>query len=300
MAADVLLFGGNGQLGWELHRALAPFGRVAAPGTAQCDIADLEATTRAIRQISPRIIVNAAAYTAVDRAESDEVMAHRINAAAPAVMAAEARRLGVPLVHYSTDYVFDGTKPAPYVEEDAPNPRSAYGRTKHEGEQAIAASGAEALVFRTSWVFGGHGGNFVRTILRLARERDSLRVVDDQVGSPTPAALIADVTALALAQLRRAGFPSGMQLYHLSAANPLSWHGFATTIVEQALALGLGGIKLRPEAIAPIATVDYPLPAARPANSRLDCRRLEQAYGITMPDWRPYLERMLAKSEIEA
>lgn len=300
MAADVLLFGGNGQLGWELRRSLAPFGRLAVPDRAQCDIADVDATVRVIREVSPRIIVNAAAFTAVDRAESEEATARRINVAAPAVMAAEARRLGIPLVHYSTDYVFDGTKAAPYVEEDAPNPLGVYGQTKHAGEQAIAASGAEALVFRTSWVFGVHGGNFVRTILRLARERDSLRVVDDQVGSPTPAALIADVTALALAQLRRTELPSGMQLYHLAAANPLSWHRFATTIVERALLLGLGGIKLRPEAIVPITTAEFPLPAARPANSRLDCRRLEHTYGITLPDWRPYLERMLAKAEIDA
>ena len=293
MAVDVLLFGGNGQVGWELRRSLAPFGQLLALDAAECDIADADATARVIRQAAPQIIVNAAAYTAVDKAEGDAVTTAKINAEAPAVMAAEARRLGIPLVHYSTDYVFDGTKATAYVEEDTPSPRSVYGRTKHEGELAIAASGADALVFRTSWVFGIHGGNFVRTVLRLARERDTLRVVDDQVGSPTPAALIADVTALVLMQLRRTGFSPGMQLFHLSTSHPVSWHGFATAIVERALALGLGGLKLQPEAIAPIATSEYPLPAARPANSRLDCGRLEQAFDLLMPDWQPYLERML-------
>jgi dTDP-4-dehydrorhamnose reductase len=293
MAIDVLLFGGNGQVGWELRRSLAPFGHILAPDAAECDIADADATARVIRQAAPQIIVNAAAYTAVDKAEGDAVTAAKINAEAPAAMAAEARRLGIPLVHYSTDYVFDGAKATAYVEEDTPAPQSVYGRTKHEGELAIAASGADALVFRTSWVFGIHGGNFVRTVLRLARERDTLRVVDDQVGSPTPAALIADVTALVLMQLRRTGFAPGMQLFHLSTSNPVSWHGFATAIVERALTLGLGGLKLQPEAIAPIATSEYPLPAARPANSRLDCGKLAQAFDLLMPDWQPYLERML-------
>ncbi|MFZ2627527.1 MAG: dTDP-4-dehydrorhamnose reductase [Rugosibacter sp.] len=302
MAADILLFGRNGQVGWELQRSLAPLGKVLALASADCDLCDAEAVARAIREAAPRIIVNAAAYTAVDKAESDAAPAMQINAQAPAVMAAEARRLGARLVHYSTDYVFDGHKATPYVETDAPAPQGVYGRSKHAGELAIAASGADALILRTSWVFGAHGGNFVKTILRLAREKDSLRVVDDQIGSPTPAALVADVTALALARLRQEDmtgvateraqvFP---QLFHLCAANPLSWYRFAVAIVEQAHAIGLAGLKLWPEAIVPISTQEYPLPAPRPANSRLDCRKLEQRFDLHLPGWQPYLERMLA------
>jgi len=293
MAADILLFGRNGQVGWELQRALAPLGSVLALASADCDLRDADAVVRVIREAAPRIIVNAAAYTAVDKAESDAAMVMQINAQAPAVMAAEARRLGARLVHFSTDYVFDGRKATPYVETDAASPQSAYGRSKHAGELAIAASGAEALILRTSWVFGGHGGNFVKTILRLAHEKDTLRVVDDQIGSPTPAALIADVTALALAHLRQHEITEGAQIFHLCAANPLSWYRFAVTIVEQAHALRLAGLTLRPEAIVPITTQEYPLPAPRPANSRLDCRKLEQRFDLQLPDWQPYLQRLL-------
>lgn len=293
MAADILLFGRNGQVGWELQRALAPLGSVLALASADCDLRDADAVVRVIREAAPRIIVNAAAYTAVDKAESDAAMAMQINAQAPAVMAAEARRLGARLVHFSTDYVFDGRQATPYVETDAASPQSVYGRSKHAGELAIAASGADALILRTSWVFGGHGGNFVKTILRLAREKDTLRVVDDQIGSPTPAALIADVTALALAHLRQHEITEGAQIFHLCAANPLSWYRFAVTIVEQAHALRLAGLTLRPEAIVPITTQEYPLPAPRPANSRLDCRKLEQHFDLHLPDWQPYLQRLL-------
>ena len=297
MAADILLFGRNGQVGWELQRALAPLGSVLALASADCDLRDADAVVRVIREAAPRIIVNAAAYTAVDKAESDAAMAMQINAQAPAAMAAEARRLGARLVHFSTDYVFDGRQATPYVETDAASPQSAYGRSKHAGELAIVASGAEALILRTSWVFGGHGGNFVKTILRLAHEKDTLRVVDDQIGSPTPAALIADVTALALAHLRQedmAGVANEcVQIFHLCAANPLSWYRFAVTIVEQAHALGLAGITLRPEAIVPITTQEYPLTAPRPAKSRLDCRKLEQRFDLHLPDWQPYLQRLL-------
>jgi len=293
MAVDILLFGRNGQVGWELQRALAPLGNLLALSSADCDLRDADAVVRVIREAAPRIIVNAAAYTAVDKAESDVTTAMQINAQAPAAMAAEARRLGARLVHYSTDYVFDGGKAMPYLETDAASPQGMYGRSKHAGELAIAASGADALILRTSWVFGAHGGNFVKTILRLAREKDTLRVVNDQIGSPTPAALIADVTALALAHLRQDEITGGTQVFHLCAANPLSWYRFAVTIVEQAHALGLAGLMLRPEAIVPITTQEYPLPAPRPANSRLDCRKLEQRFDLHLPDWQPYLQRLL-------
>lgn len=298
MGADILLFGRNGQVGWELRRALSPLGSVVALDTEDCDLADADAIAGIIRARAPRLIVNAAAYTAVDKAEEEEDAAGRINADAPAVIAAEARRLRAPLIHYSTDYVFDGRKGRPYVETDRPAPLSVYGRTKREGELAIKASGARAVIFRTSWVFGVHGGNFVKTILRLARERETLRVVSDQVGSPTPAALIADVTAHVLARLRREGFADGCELFHLAAASPVSWHRFATAIVGQAHRQGLPGLKLTPEAIEPIPTTAYPLPAMRPANSRLDCSHLEKAFDLTMPDWHPYLQRMLSLHEI--
>jgi dTDP-4-dehydrorhamnose reductase len=290
----ILLFGKDGQVGWQLQRSLAPLGTVTALGRGECDLADSRQLRAIIRSARPKIIVNAAAYTAVDRAESEPQRAAAINAEAPAAMAEEARALGALLVHYSTDYVFDGRKATPYVESDAPNPQSVYGRSKLAGEQAIAAAGCRALIFRPSWVFGARGNNFVKTILRLAGEGRALRIVDDQVGSPTPAALISSVTGLALAAVRRGeNLPDGASLYHLAAANPVSWCGFARTIVDCASRTpGFSGLPA-PGSIAAIGTADYPLPAPRPANSRLDCARLEADFGLEMPDWQPYLERML-------
>ena len=290
----ILLLGKDGQVGWQLQRSLAPLGKVTAVGRAECDLSDPGQLRELIRASKPKIIVNAAAYTAVDRAESEPQLAASINTEAPGVMAEEARTLGALLVHYSTDYVFDGCKTAPYVEADTPNPQSVYGRTKLTGEQAIAAAGCRALIFRTSWVFGARGHNFVKTILRLAGEGRSLRIVDDQIGSPTPAALISTVTGLVLAASRRGeSLPDGAHLYHLAAANPVSWCGFARAIVEDAgRTPGYSGMPA-PESIAAIATTDYPLPAPRPANSRFDCSRLEADFGLEMPDWRPYLQRML-------
>lgn len=290
----ILLLGKDGQVGWQLQRSLAPLGRVTAVGRAECDLSDLDGLRALIRAEKPKIIVNAAAYTAVDKAESEPQLAQRINADAPAVMAEEARALGALLVHYSTDYVFDGRKREAYVETDAPNPLSVYGRSKLAGEQAIAATGCRALIFRTSWVFGARGNNFVKTILRLAGEGSPLRIVDDQIGSPTPAAMISSVTGLVLAAVRRGeSLPEGARLYHLAAANPVSWCGFARAIVDCASRTpGFSGLPA-PESIAAIGTADYPLPAPRPANSRLDCSRLEADFGLEMPDWQPYLARML-------
>lgn len=290
----ILLLGKDGQVGWQLQRSLAPLGRVTAVGRAECDLSDLDGLRALIRAEKPKIIVNAAAYTAVDKAESEPQLAQRINADAPAVMAEEARALGGLLVHYSTDYVFDGRKREAYVETDAPNPLSVYGRSKLAGEQAIAATGCRALIFRTSWVFGARGNNFVKTILRLAGEVSPLRIVDDQIGSPTPAAMISSVTGLVLAAVRRGeSLPEGARLYHLAAANPVSWCGFARAIVDCASRTpGFSGLPA-PESIAAIGTADYPLPAPRPANSRLDCSRLEADFGLEMPDWQPYLARML-------
>ena len=289
----ILLFGANGQVGWQLQRALSPLGTVTAVDHTECDLSDTSAIRTTIAAVKPRIIVNAAAYTAVDRAESEPELARAINATAPAVMAEAAKALGALLVHYSTDYVFDGTKPTPYVESDATAPMSVYGTTKRDGETAVVAAGGRALVLRTSWVFGARGHNFVKTILRLAHEGRALRIVDDQVGAPTPAALISDITGQILAATRRGSEIGDARLYHLAAANPVSWCGFAREILRQAAATPGFATLPAPETVAGIATADYPLPAKRPANSRLDCGRLARDFDLELPDWRPFLGRML-------
>ena len=291
----ILLLGKDGQVGWQLQRSLAPHGPVLACGRAECDLGDLDQLRRVLREVQPSVIVNAAAYTAVDKAEAESELAQRINAEAPAILAADAAASGALLVHYSTDYVYDGSKATPWVESDPIGPVSVYGRSKLAGEEAIRAAGCRSLIFRTSWVFGARGGNFVKTILRLAREKEALNVVDDQVGSPTPAALIATVTGVALAMLHRGALlePGESRLYHLAAANPVSWCAFARTIVGLAGAMPGFELRLTPAAIRAIATADYPTPAKRPANSRLDCSHLEDDFGLQMPDWQPYLERML-------
>ena len=246
-------------------------------------------------QATATVIVNASAYTAVDRAESEPDLALRVNAEAPGILAEEAARNGALLVHYSTDYVFDGSKATPYVESDLPAPQSVYGRSKLAGEQANAAVNCRSVIFRTSWVFGARGGNFVKTMLRLGREKESLNVVDDQIGSPTPAALIATVSGVTLAMLRQGKgmTPGEHRLYHLAAANPVSWHSFAQTIIELASVMPGFDLRLKAEAIRAIPSADYPTPAKRPINSRLDCTHLENDFGLLMPDWQPYLARML-------
>lgn len=291
----ILLLGKNGQVGWQLQRSLAPHGRLVACGHAECDLGNLDRVRAVVREVAPQVIVNAAAYTAVDKAESEPELAHRINAEAPAVLADEAARIGSLLVHYSTDYVFNGEQARPYVETDAVDPKSVYGRTKLAGEETVLASSARALIFRTSWVFGPRGGNFVKTILRLAKERGNLNVVDDQVGSPTPAALIATVTGVVLALLRqgRAMAADEKRLYHLAAARPVSWCEFARTIVGLARQTPGFDLELEAAGIRAIPSSDYPTPACRPMNSCLDCSRLEGDFGLQMPDWQPYLERML-------
>lgn len=295
MATRILLLGKEGQVGWQLQRSLAPLGRITAIDRDECDLADTDALRRIVRENAPQLIVNAAAYTAVDRAESEPELAHAINATAPAILAEEVRRLNALLVHYSTDYVYDGLKTAPYVESDAPAPQSVYGRSKLAGDEAVIAASCRALIFRTSWVFGARGANFVKTILRLAAEREALNVVDDQIGQPSPASMIADVTALVLAASRRDTHTEldGARIYHLAGQGALSWNGFAREIVAQARQTPGFELKLLPEAIAGIPTSGYPLPAARPANSRLDCGKIERDFGIELPDWRPYLSRML-------
>ncbi|MDR3631863.1 MAG: dTDP-4-dehydrorhamnose reductase [Desulfocapsaceae bacterium] len=289
----IFLTGKNGQVGFELQRALAPLGRIAAVDQSDCDLTDEQALRRLVREIKPDIIVNPAAYTAVDKAESDTDRAFAINARAPEVLAEEAARHGALVVHYSTDYVFDGTGQGCYTEEDQPHPQSVYGRSKLAGDQALLQGGVSCLVFRTSWVFGAHGGNFAKTMLRLAAERESLPVVADQFGAPTSAALLADVTAQIVGQyLRRDddAFPCG--LYNLAAAGETTWHEFARTVVAAARQAGRA-LKLKPENIRPIATAEYPLPAARPANSRLDTTKIRKTFGLHLPDWQDGLSHVL-------
>lgn len=282
----LLLLGKNGQLGFELQRALCPLGEVIALGHAECDMADPAAVQQQVEAAQPDVIVNATAYTAVDKAESDADRAYAVNARAPAVLAEWAARNRALLVHYSTDYVFDGGKPGPYTEDDAPNPQGVYGASKWSGEQSIEQSGASYLIFRTSWVVGAHGGNFAKTMLKLAAEREALNVVADQFGAPTSAALLADCTAHAV---RRAwgpgasGVPSGV--YHLVAAGETSWHAYACHVIERARMAGVP-IRVSADAIKPIPAVNYPTPAKRPANSRLDTTKFRETFGLHLPDWR--------------
>jgi dTDP-4-dehydrorhamnose reductase len=286
----IVLLGARGQLGMELQRSLLPLGPLTALDRTSADLADQAQLLEALTAAKPDVIVNAAAYTAVDRAESEPQQAHRINGQAVGEMAAWARAHGALFVHYSTDYVFDGSKPTPYVETDATAPVSVYGASKLAGEQAIARSGCPALIFRTSWVFSRHGANFIRTILRLAAERDSLRVVADQFGAPTSAELIADVTAMAILAHRSGGLASG--IYHLVPGGQTSFHQLATYVVTRSLEKG-AALKTKPTQIAAIGTQDYPLPAKRPANSRMDNGRLSRALGVELPDWQVHVERLL-------
>ncbi len=290
MTRSLLLFGADGQVGWELRRSLSLLGEVIPVSRAWVDLRDAQGIRAIANEIRPAALINAAAYTAVDKAESEPNLARAINAQAPAIMAEAARALDIPLVHYSTDYVYDGRKSGAYVEGDAAAPLSVYGVTKLAGDEAVADSGCRHLILRTTWVYAARGHNFIKTILRLAGERDVLRIVADQVGAPTSAELIADVTATALHKMLMGQHEGG--LYHCAAAGSISWHGYARYIVEQAMAQGRE-LKASPEAIEPIPTSDYPVPAARPANSVLDCRRLENDFNLTLPDWRVHVARTI-------
>jgi dTDP-4-dehydrorhamnose reductase len=286
-----LLFGKNGQVGFELCRSLAPLGEVAAFDSPACDLAQPDSIRDIIRAVAPQVIVNAAAYTAVDAAEAKPELARAINADAPGLIGVEAKKLGARVIHYSTDYVYDGCKTAPYLETDATQPLGVYGLTKRDGDIALAASGADHLIFRTSWVFGAYGANFVKTVLRLGAERDKLNVVADQIGAPTSAALLADLTAQVLAQIRgRADIPSG--LFHVTASGEISWHGFAQAILRGGASRGLA-LRLKPEAVHPIPASEYPLPAKRPLNSRLDTMRFRQAFRLSLPHWQSGLDHVL-------
>jgi dTDP-4-dehydrorhamnose reductase len=295
----ILLFGRTGQVGWELQRALQPLGEVFALDSRStphaADFATphlLEATVDAYR---PDVIVNAAAYTAVDKAESEPELARAVNALAPAALARAAAARGAWLVHYGTDYVFDGSGETPW-EEDAPTgPLSVYGRTKLEGEQAIRASGCRHLILRTSWVYAARGGNFAKTMLRLAAERDLLKVIDDQVGAPTGAELLADVTAHLLRTVMRAPREEAASYpgtYHVAASGFTTWHGYASFVIENARRRGRP-VKVAADAVLPIPTSEYPTPARRPLNSRLDTSRLQQRFGLHLPHWQVGVERLL-------
>jgi dTDP-4-dehydrorhamnose reductase len=291
----ILLFGKNGQVGWELQRSLAPLGEVVALGSAGeqeliGSFSDLDGLARTVAQVKPDAIVNAAAYTAVDKAESEPDLARTVNAQAPGVLARAAREVGAVFIHYSTDYVFNGSGSKPWVEGDPTGPLSVYGRSKLEGEQQVVAAGSPHLVLRTSWVYGARGGNFAKTMLRLARECDRLTVIDDQFGAPTGADLLADLTAHALPMLMVERAKAG--IYHVAAAGETSWNGYARFVIEQAQRAG-ASLKAGVDQVEPVPTSAFPTPARRPHNSRLDSTRFSDAFGLVLPPWQQGVSRML-------
>jgi dTDP-4-dehydrorhamnose reductase len=297
MTMKILLLGKNGQVGWELQRALTPLGDLVAcdfdsPAPLRADFSQPESLPALVQSVRPDVIVNAAAHTAVDKAETEPDLARALNAGSPAVLAREAAAYGALLVHYSTDYVFDGSGSLPRDESAPTGPLSVYGHTKLEAEQAIAASGCRHLILRASWIYAARGGNFARTMLRLAAERDQLKVIDDQIGAPTGADLLADITAHTIRAVQAAPALGG--LYHCVAGGETSWHGYARFVIEWARANGQS-IRVAPDGVRPIPTADYPTPAARPLNSRLSTHKLQQAFGLRLPDWQTGVERMLAE-----
>ena len=293
---NILLFGKGGQVGWELQRSLSLLGQVSAldhDSTEHCgDFSNPAGILETVRALRPNIIVNAAAHTAVDKAESEPELARLLNATTPGVLAHEAARLDACLVHYSTDYVFDGSGSRPWCETDIAAPLSVYGRTKWEGEQLIQQSGCRHLIFRTSWVYAARGGNFAKTMLRLAQERERLTVIDDQWGAPTGADLIADVTAHALRQLQHR--PQDAGLYHLVAGGETNWYWYAKYVIAQA-EQAQAAIKIIANDLAPVPTSAFPTPATRPHNSRLDTSKLQTTFGLTLPHWQQGVARMITE-----
>ena len=289
----ILVIGRNGQVGWELSRSLLHLGQVVAPDRSILDLSRPDELSARLHEIRPDVIINAAAYTAVDKAESDEGLAMLVNGTAPGILAEVSKKLKALMIHYSTDYVFDGTKEGAYTESDPANPVNVYGRSKLAGEQAIQASGCDYLIFRTSWVYAARGRNFLLTILRLAQEKDNISVVADQSGAPTWARLIAATTAhcLSQAQTQRQSSQFSPGLYHLTATGTTTWHGFAQAIVEAVS--GMRECRLKATSVMPIPTVEYPTPARRPMNSELATGRLESSFGVAMPAWNQCLELCL-------
>lgn len=292
----ILLFGKTGQVGWELQRSLAPLGDLVAldvDSQSHCgDLTNLDGVAQTIQLVAPDVIVNAAAHTAVDKAESESELVRTINARAPAVMAQQARQLGACLVHYSTDYVFDGSGSQPWLETDATAPLSVYGQTKLDAEAAIIASGCSHLIFRTSWVYAARGGNFAKTMLKLAKERDALKVINDQVGAPTGADLLADVTAHAIRTYMQNSDVAG--LYHLVAGGETSWHGYAQFVIDFARQSGVE-VKVAQSAIEAVPTSAFPTPAKRPLNSRLNTQKLQKTFNLQLPNWQLGVKRMLTE-----
>ena len=292
----ILLFGKNGQVGWELQRSLSSVGELVALDTDDqmpCgDFTRLEDIIQTIHSVSPDIIVNAAAYTAVDKAESESALAHTINTQAPKILAQESLKIGAWLVHYSTDYVFDGNGIQPWKETDPATPINIYGSTKLEGEKAVINSGCKHLIFRTSWVYSAHGKNFIKTIIHLAQSRDYLSIIDDQIGAPTGAELLADVTTHSIYTALRQPHVSG--LYHLAAKGETSWHGYASFVLDKARQSGIK-LQVQAENIQPITTDAFPLPARRPGNSRLNTRKIEHTFDLTLPLWQTGVTRMLTE-----
>lgn len=289
----ILLLGKNGQVGWELQRSLAPLGELLAldrHSTSHCgDLSNLEGLAETVRVFKPNVVVNAAAYTAVDKAESDVQSAHTINALAPEVLSRACAAVGAYLVHFSTDYVFDGAGQTPWVETDATGPVNVYGQSKLAGEQGIAKQGAQHVIFRTSWVFGTEGGNFAKTMLRLAQEREKMAVINDQFGAPTGAALLADITALNLQQEKPLE-----GIYHLAGAGETTWHAYAQYVLQTAQRLK-PSLQYKVQEVAAVPTSEFPTPAKRPLNSRLNCHKLENALHLQLPAWQTGVEQMLSK-----
>jgi dTDP-4-dehydrorhamnose reductase len=292
----ILLLGKNGQLGWELQRSLSIFGEVVACGRGEADLENLTELGALVRKVSPQVIVNAAAYTAVDKAESEPDRAALINSEAVDLLAKEACFLDAWFIHYSTDYVFDGAKEGAYLESDATAPLGAYGKTKLAGEEAIRASGCRHLILRTSWVYAARGNNFIKTMLRLAQERDELKVVSDQIGAPTSAELLADVTACCLYRLKYDAAFSLQQggTYHLAASGSTSWHGFAQFILGEAMHYGVR-LRVTSGNLLAIPTSEYPLPAKRPANSQLVTTKISKIFGLKLPSWQYHAKRVVSE-----
>jgi len=292
----ILLFGKGGNVGWELQRSFASLGELVSLDEHDCDpcgdFTNPEGIARTVRTVAPDVIINAAAYTAVDQAESEPERCRTINARAPAVLSAEAKRCGAWLIHYSTDYVFGGSGDRPWRETDATGPLNVYGQTKLEGEEAIRATGCRHLIFRTSWVYSGRGDNFAKAMLRLAQERDRLTVVDDQIGAPTGADLLADVSAHALRAVVQGAAAGG--LYHLVAGGEISWHGYARFVIDFARRAGIK-TRVTPDRIEPVPSHAFPSVAARPKNSRLDTQKVRTIFGLNLPSWQEGVTRMLAE-----
>ena len=288
----ILVTGKNGQLGHELMRTLAPLGEVVGVDIKDCDLRQSAAINALVDRIKPDVIVNTAAYTEVDKAESEPTIAHALNAQAPKILALQASRRNIPIIHFSTDYIFDGKKEGAYLEDDSANAQSVYGKTKWLGEEAVRKNAAKHVILRTSWIFGVHGVNFLKTVLKLAQDQDKLSVVKDQVGAPTSAKMLAEVTAEIIRQLTQPGAYRKFGTYHLAALGETSWYGYAQYIVSTIHALGVG-TKLLSGQIKPVTSAQHPMPAIRPNNSRLDVAKIQEVFGVVLPTWEHEVESVL-------